>query len=154
LEVNDEQETTESVVDHVFEEVVVLTAPVATPLYVRRLAQVLRRLTPAEISQLVQLVPELERARSPWVIEEEREAIAYFRRAALEMTGGTLPSPQDEFIEGLTYEAYFALPEEKQDALWERIFAEEEPGPYDLEEHDAQPGARVAARQERRSQDD
>jgi hypothetical protein len=106
------------------------------------------------MSQLVQLVPELERARSPWVIEEEREATAYFRRAALEMTGGTLPSLQDEFIEGLTYEAYFALPEVEQDALWERIFAEEETGFYDLEERDAQPGARVAARQERRPQGD
>ena len=94
------------------------------PPHVRRLAQVLRRLTPKEMSQLVQLVPELERARSPEVLEEEREAMAYFRRAALELTGGKLPSRQDEFIEGLTYEAYFALPEGEQDALWERIFAE------------------------------
>jgi len=44
------------------------------------------------MSQLVQLVPELERARSPEVLEEEREAIAYFRRAALELTDGKLPS--------------------------------------------------------------
>jgi hypothetical protein len=44
--------------------------------------------------------------------------------------------------------------EVEQDALWERIFAEEETGLYDLEEHDARPGARVAARQERRSQGD
>lgn len=123
------------------------------PPYVRRLAQVLRRLTPEEMGQLVQLVPELERARSPEALEEEREAVAYFRRVAMELAGGTLPSPQDEFIEGLTYEEYFALPETAQDALWERIFAEEETGPYDLErqsvachrEHDAAPGARVAA---------
>lgn len=115
------------------------------PPYVRRLAQVLRRLTPEEMGQLVQLVPELERARSPEVLEQEREAVAHFRRLAMELTGGTLPSPQDEFIEGLTYQEYFALPETRQDALWERIFAEEETGLYDLEEHDAEPGARVAA---------
>ena len=75
-----------------------------------------------------------------------QEAIAYLRRAAMDLTGGKLPSQQDEFLEGLTYQAYFALPEASQDALWERIFAEEKTGPYDLEEHDARPEARVAAR--------
>ena len=59
------------------------------PPHVCQLARVLRRLTPGEMSQLV---PELERARSPEVLEEEREAIAYFRRAALELTDGKLPS--------------------------------------------------------------
>jgi len=62
------------------------------PPHVCQLARVLRRLTPGEMSQLVQLVPELERARSPEVLEEEREAIAYFRRAPLELTDGKLPS--------------------------------------------------------------
>ena len=59
------------------------------PPHVCQLARVLRRLTPGEMSQLV---PELERARSPEVLEEEREAIAYFRRAPLELTDGKLPS--------------------------------------------------------------
>lgn len=121
------------------------------PSHVRRLAQILRRLTPEEMSQLVQLVPELERAPSAKVLEEEREAVAYFRQAASELTGGRLPSLQDEFIAGLTYEAFFALPEIEQDTLWAQIFAEEATEPYDLEEHDAQPGARVVAGQERRS---
>lgn len=116
------------------------------PPYVHRLAQVLRRLTPEEMHQLVQLVPELERALSPEELEEEREARAYFRRAAMELTGGKLPSLQDEFIEGLTYEEYFALTEMEQDALWERIFAEKETGAYDLREHDARSNARVAPR--------
>ena len=70
----------------------------------------------------------------------------YFRRAAMDLTGGKLPSPQDEFLEGLTYRAYFGPSEASQDALWERIFAEEKTGPNHLEEHDARPGARVAAR--------
>lgn len=93
---------------------------------------------------MVQLVPEVKRARSPEVLEEEREAAVYFRRAAMKLTEGKLPSLQDEFIEGLTYEAFFALPERQQDALWEQIFAEKETGPYDLEEHDARSDARVA----------
>ena len=119
-------------------------APTIPP-YVQKLAQVIRRLTPEEMHQLVQLVPELERARAPEAVEEEQQAAAYFRHAAMELTGGTLPSLQDEFLEGLTYEEYFALSEAEQDALWERIFAEEETGPYDLEEHDARTGAGVAA---------
>ncbi|MBM4460172.1 MAG: hypothetical protein FJ011_20815 [Chloroflexi bacterium] len=116
------------------------------PPYVQRLSQVLRRLTPVELNQLVRLTPELPRASSAETLEAEQEAIAYYRRAAMDLTGGKLPSLQDEFLEGLTYQAYFALPEASQDALWERIFAEEKTGPYDLEEHDARSGARVAAR--------
>ena len=116
------------------------------PPYVQRLSQVLRRLTPVELNQLVRLVPELQRAGSAETLETEQEAIAYFRRAAIDLTGGKLPSVQDEFLEGMTYRSYFALPEASQDALWERILAEEKTGPYDLEEHDARPGARVAAR--------
>lgn len=118
----------------------------AIPAYVRRLSQVIRRLTPRELNQLVQLVPELDRARSMKAMEAEREAIAYFREAAVDLTGGSLPAPQDPFIAGLTYQAYFALPEAEQDALWARIFAEENAGPYSLEEHDAHPDAGVAAR--------
>jgi len=44
----------------------------------------------------------------------------------VDLTGGKPPSLQDEFLEGLTYQAYFALPEASQDALWERIFAEDD----------------------------
>ena len=108
---------------------------VVIPTRVRRLSQVIRRLTPRELSQLVGLVPELERASSSDTLEAEREAVVYFRRVAMELTEGKLPSLQDEFISGLTYWSYFALPETEQDAMWAQIFAEEESGPYDLEEH-------------------
>lgn len=94
------------------------------PSYVQHLSQVLRRLTPMELNQLVRLVPELRRADSAETLAAEQEAIAYFRRAAMDLTGGKLPSVQDEFLEGMTYRSYFALPEASQDALWERIFAE------------------------------
>lgn len=119
-------------------------APTIPP-YVRKLAGVIRRLTPEEMHQLIQLVPELERARAPEAVKEEQEAVTYFRRAAMELTDGTLPSLQDEFLEGLTYQEYFALPEAEQDAIWEQMFAEEETGLYDLEEHDARAGTRMAA---------
>ncbi|MBM4460174.1 MAG: hypothetical protein FJ011_20825 [Chloroflexi bacterium] len=79
-----------------------------------------------ELSQLVRLAPELQRASSTETLEAEQEAIAYYRRAAVDLTGGKPPSLQDEFLEGLTYQAYFALPEASQDALWERIFAEDD----------------------------
>jgi hypothetical protein len=98
------------------------------PPYVQRLSQVLRRLTPVELNQLVRLVPELQRASSAETSAAEQEAIAYFRRAAMDLTGGKLPSVHDEFLEGMTYQSYFALPEASQDALWERIFAEEKGG--------------------------
>ncbi len=126
------------------EKVRIVTETATVPPHVRRLAQVLRQLTPEEMSQLVQLVPEVKRARASEVLEEEREAAEYFRKAAMELTEGKLPSRQDEFIEGLTYEEYFALSEAEQEALWKQIFAEEERGPYGLEEHDAEPDARVA----------
>jgi hypothetical protein len=45
-------------------------------------------------------------------------------RAAMDLTGGKLPSVQDEFLEGMTYRSYFALPEASQDTLWGRILAE------------------------------
>jgi len=116
------------------------------PQYVHRLAQVIRRLTPEEMGQLLQLVPELKCVRSPAALEEEQKAVAYFRHVAEDLTGGELPSLQDEFIDGLTYQAYLELTDAEQDALWERIFAEEKTQSYDLEEHDARPGTRVAAR--------
>ncbi|OIO93979.1 MAG: hypothetical protein AUK03_07435 [Anaerolineae bacterium CG2_30_64_16] len=123
-----------------------ISREMGVPPHVQHLSQVLRRLTPVELNQLVRLVPELQRAGSAETLVAEQEAIAYFRGAAMVLTGGKLPSPQDEFLEGMTYRSYFALPEASQDALWERIFAEEKTGPYDLEEHDARPDARVAAR--------
>jgi len=116
------------------------------PIYVQHLASVVRRLRPDEMRQLVELVPELKRVEPERVAREEQAAIAYFRQAA-----SALPSLQDEFIDGLSYEAYFALPAAEQDAIWDRIFAENPAGAHDLREHDARPNARVAARQKRRA---
>lgn len=110
------------------------------PPYVQQLAKVIRRLTPTEMGQLVQLIPELDRARVDVELSLEQEAVDYFRNAAIELTSGKLPQASDEFLDGLTYQAYMALSEKEQDALWEQIFAEDDTGPYELEETDAQPG--------------
>jgi len=118
----------------------------AIPNHVQRLAGVVRRLKPDEMRQLVELVPELKQAKPERVAREERAAIAYLRQAA-----GALPSLQDEFINGMSYEVYFALPAAQQDAIWDRIFAEAPTGTHDLKEHNARPNARVAARQKRRA---
>ena len=116
------------------------------PIYVQRLAGVVRRLRPNEMRQLVELVPELKRIEPERVAREEQVALAYFRQAA-----GSLPSLQDEFIDGLSYAAYFALPAAEQDTIWEHIFAEDLTGAHNLKEHNARPNARVAARQKRRA---
>jgi hypothetical protein len=116
------------------------------PGYVQQLAGVVRRLKPDELRQLVELVPELRPIPSDRAMREEQAAVAYFRQAA-----SRLPSPEDEFINGLSYADYFALSPSEQDALWDRIFAQDPTGSHDLREHDARPNAHVAARQERRA---
>ncbi len=116
------------------------------PGYVQRLADVMRRLKPDELRQLVELIPELRPVPSDRAVREEQAAVAYFRQAA-----SKLPSLEDEFIDGLSYADYFALSPSEQDALWDRIFAQDPTGSHDLKEHDAHPNAHVAARQERRA---
>ncbi|MFB0534121.1 MAG: hypothetical protein ACETWR_03955 [Anaerolineae bacterium] len=116
---------------------------------VRKVADVVRRLSREEMAQLIELVPELREIKPASERREEANAVEYFRQLALEMSGGVTPSLQDEFLEGLTYEEYFALPDEEEKALWDRIFAEDATGPYDLKEHEASTDAVIAARQER-----
>jgi hypothetical protein len=116
---------------------------------VRKVADVVRRLSQEEMAQLIELVPELREIKPVSERREEADAVEYFRQLALEMSGGVTPSLQDEFLEGLTYEEYFALSDEEEKALWDRIFAGDETGPYDLEEQEAPTDAIIAARQER-----
>ena len=116
---------------------------------VQKVASVVRRLSREEMAQLIELVPELREIKPASEWQEETDASEYFRQLALEMSGGVTPSLQDEFLEELTYEEYFALSDEEEKALWDCIFAEDETGPYDLKEHEAPPDAIIAARQER-----
>ena len=75
---------------------------------VRKVADVVRRLSREEMAQLIELVPELREIKPVSERREEADAVEYFRQLALEMSGGVTPSLQDEFLEGLTYEEYFA----------------------------------------------
>jgi hypothetical protein len=71
---------------------------------VRKVADVVRRLSCEEMAQLIELVPELREINPVSERQEEADAVEYFRQLALEMSGGVTPSLRDEFLEGLTYE--------------------------------------------------
>lgn len=55
------------------------------------------------------------------------------------------PSPEDEFIGGLTYREYFALTDAEAEALWDELTADA-PRLEDLPEIEVRPDARVPAR--------
>jgi hypothetical protein len=65
------------------------------------------------------------------------------------MRGGVAPSPDEEFIGGLTYEEYLNLSDDEETAFWDWLFAEGEMDIEDFEEHDVKPDAYIPARQER-----
>jgi hypothetical protein len=52
------------------------------------------------------------------------------------MRGGVAPSPDEEFIGGLTYEEYLNLSDDEEKAFWDWLFAEGEMDIEDFEEHD------------------
>jgi hypothetical protein len=106
------------------------------PRRVQQMANILQRFSRKELAQLIALVPDLEEVK-PAGIPEGETATAYFHRLATEMRGGIAPSPHDQFIEGLTYEQYFALSEEEEEALWDRLFAAGEMDIKDFEEHES-----------------
>ncbi len=118
---------------------------VQIPQRVRQAARMLHFFSREELAQLVSLVPELQTIKPA----ELPAAIEHVRQAVLSLRGGVPLSPDEEFIGGLTYEQYLTLSEEEEDALWERIFAEEEVDLTDMEEHDVRPDAYVPARQKR-----
>ncbi|MBI4769361.1 MAG: hypothetical protein HY784_02835 [Chloroflexi bacterium] len=89
----------------------------------RAAVQLLRRLTPPELQQVVALMPELRRLSAE--TDRRQSAADYWRRVLNEERGGYHPSLNDQFLIGLTYREYFALSETEQDDFWERMFAEE-----------------------------
>lgn len=114
---------------------------------VRRAANILRKLNGEELTQLVGLMPALREVQP---VEFSREAVAeYFRRQALEMRGGVAPSPEEEFIGGLTYEEYLNLSDEEEEAFWDWLLSKGEMDIEGFEEHNVKPGAYISARQER-----
>lgn len=63
--------------------------------------------------------------------EQEDEAIAYFRRLLEEQERLNPELVNDKFLNSMTYDEYFALSEEEQDAVWDKIWAE---GEVDIED--------------------
>ena len=89
----------------------------------RAAVQLLRRLTRAELAQVVKLMPELNSL--PAVTEVAESTKDYWRRVLREERGGYQPTLDDEFLEGLTYRDYFAMSEAEQNAFWNKLFAKE-----------------------------
>ena len=115
----------------------------------RAAVQLLRRLTRAELAQVVKLMPEL--SSLPPVAEEAESTKDYWRRALREERGGYQPTLDDEFLEGLTYRDYFAMSEAEQNSFWNKLFAKEARLDKEPEETDVRPDIAVAVGQKRRS---
>ncbi len=87
---------------------------------VEGIMQVIKRLTPSEISELAQRLNAMQ-ARDFALSPEADE----FWRRQVEAQGGPPPSLDDPFIDGLTVRQYVALSEPEQAAIWDRFYAEE-----------------------------
>ncbi|MBI3915344.1 MAG: hypothetical protein HY327_14300 [Chloroflexi bacterium] len=100
------------------------------------IAGIVRRFSPDEPAQLMQLGPNLqtvEPASAP-----ELEAIAYYRDLAIKKRGGTPPRPDEEFVGGLTYAQYFALSGRDEEHFWQ-IFETGKMSIMDFQERDVKP---------------
>jgi hypothetical protein len=64
-------------------------------------------------------------------------------RARMRVRETAPPSLDDEFIGGLTYKEYFALSEEEEKALWDKVFADEAMEVENFTEVEVAPDARV-----------
>lgn len=81
--------------------------------------RLLRQLNKDELAQVVTLMPELHSVAAATPRESTPD---YWRRVLREERGGYQPTLDGDFLEGMTYRQYFALPETEQDALWDRVF--------------------------------
>jgi hypothetical protein len=111
-----------------------------------KVANLVSRFTQYEMAQLLDLVPALQEMKPASAQVEDDETIANCRQLAMEMSGGAMPSPQDEFLFGLTYEEYFNLSEEEAAALWDEAYAEESARLDHGPEHEVRSNAHVPAR--------
>ncbi len=94
-----------------------MSAPI-TP-KVAMAADMLRRFSREELSQLVAMVPNLRD-----VPLSNKEVVAHFRQRGLAQRAGREARVDDLFVGGLTYTQYFSMSEEEQDAFWQQLFAE------------------------------
>ncbi len=111
--------------------------------------RLLRRLTSEELKQVVTLMPEL---RSLTTNETELPIADYWRQVLKEEGPGYQPALDDEFVDGLTYRAYFALSVAEQYAVWDTLFAEDARAIETVEETDVRPNPDLVTRQEYRAE--
>ncbi len=117
-----------------------LSVPSPISSRVRKVAQVIRSFNDAEIAQLVDLVPKLERRQSLAMVRESAER--YFR----DQLAGQPSDSDEQFIGGLTYGEYLALSETEENAFWDALFADEAMSIDEYEEIDVKRDAYVPAR--------
>jgi hypothetical protein len=109
---------------------------------VAAVADLLKRFSRQELSQLVSMVPKLRDLQR----DDALDVAAHFRQLGQEQQAGRPVDLNDPFIGALTYAQYFALSEAEQDALWEQLFHE---GSVDIEampEEDVSASADMPAR--------
>ena len=121
-------------------------SPVQVSERVLKVANLVSRFTQDEMAQLLDLVPVLQEVKPASAQVEDDETITHFRQLAMEMSGGAAPSPQDEFLFGLTYEEYFNLSEEEAAALWDKVYAEESARLDHEPKHETRSNVHVPAR--------
>jgi hypothetical protein len=125
---------------------------------IERVARIIREMSAEEKGYLVYLVPEL-REVEPLKLPEQplrpsKEFLEQLRQEMLEARGGIPPSDDEPFIGGLTRGEFYRLPEEEQEAIWDKVWAQAEAEveksiEADYREHPVKPDALIAGQKRR-----
>jgi len=125
---------------------------------IERVARIIREMSAEEKRYLVYLVPELREVEPLKPAEQplrpSKEFLAQLRQEILEARGGVPPSDDEPFIGGLTRGEFYRLPEEEQEAIWDKVWAQAEAEvekaiEADYREHPVKPDALIAGQKRR-----
>jgi len=94
---------------------------------VQKVAELVRRLDPDEIRQLIRLVPQLH--EKPQVVtekdDEADELVLWVREQMAQYATESRPMRDDDpFLGGITVGAYFALPGAERERIWGELYAQ------------------------------
>ena len=123
------------------------TATIEVTLSLEQIADTIRRLGRDGMRELIRLVPELREVGVPVeeVAPSQRDPgeLRTWYTAKVKEVGPGYRTMQDNdpFLDGLTVGEYFALTDEEQKALWDRLYTEELDRFEDMEELDVPPEA-------------
>ena len=93
----------------------------ALPISIEQLAAVIRQMNAADRQRLLALAPELRQDAlqfPPYTSDPARAAVERLRAEVLQAIQGQRLSPDEPFLEGLTLDAYLALPDTERARLW------------------------------------